>query len=199
MIRVNLAKSRSGSGKSASASAFGGGFGAIESDVRRDALVRLFIMFLFPIALWYYESENIPELKARANKLNIELTQLKKHNAQLSSRAEEIKKLKEEQAKIEAQINRILKLSKDRLTEIKVIEAVQNQMSERIWLTKMEINNQKLTLSGIAMGDYELSGFIETLTNSAFYSEVNLKNSVEQEFEKNIVKKFEIECGLEKL
>lgn len=198
MIRVNLAKSRTGPSKS-SASSFGGGFGAIEPDVRRDAVVRLFIMFLFPIGLWYYESENIPQLRDRANKLKIELTQLKAHNAQLSGRANEIRKLKEEQTKIESQINRILKLSKDRLTEIKVIEAVQNQISERVWLTKMEINNQKLLLSGIAMGDFELSGFIETLTNSAFYTEVNLKNSAEHVFEKNIVKKFEIECGLEKL
>lgn len=197
MIRVNLIKNRSGSSKSASPSS--AAFSAAESDIRRDAIVRIFIMMIFPIGLWYYESENIPELRSRVNKLTIEHDQLKKHNAQLSSRASEIKKLKEEQTKIEAQINRILKLSKDRLTEIKVIEAVQNQISERIWLTKMEIANQKLNITGIAMGDYELSGFLETLTNSAFYSDVLLKNSVEQEFEKNIVKKFEIECGLEKL
>lgn len=199
MIRINLAKGKAGQAKAGAASHGGGAGVTVEPDVRRDAIVRIFIMLLFPIGLWYYESQNIPELRGRVSKLTIELDSLKKHNGQLSSRASEIKKLKEEQTKIEAQINRILKLSKDRLTEIKVLEAVQNQITDRIWLSKMDITNQKLTLTGIAMGDYELSGFLETLTNSAFFSDVMLKNSTEQEFEKNIVKKFEIECGLEKL
>jgi type IV pilus assembly protein PilN len=201
VIKINLLKGKLQSGPGANAKAGSPSKLSIQeaSQNRVQALIKLIIIILFPMALFYYESENIPQLKAEQASLQTKYKKLKEYNSQLKESADEIKKLQEDQARIEQQIERILKLSKDRLTEIKMLELIQTMIPERVWLSKMTVSTEKVNLSGIAMSDYDLSLFHEALSTSAYFKDVVLKGATAADVEKDAIKKFEIDCVMEKL
>jgi len=201
MIRINLASSRSISG-----GAMGGGIAAdvgeetsISEQARKDAFVKLLVILLAPIGLFFYEQQNIPTIQAELVRKQTTLTELQVFNAKAENSVLEIKKFKEDEKKIQMRISVLEKIAKDRFREVKVLDLFQQVIPEKLWLTRVDIKDGKILLAGFSTSDIDISTFMESLSKSVFLQEVVLVSSSEHLQESMTLKKFEISCILEKM
>lgn len=200
MIKINLAPTVVFGSSQASVSNLSGsndGF-LTDAELRKESFKRLAIVFILPAALYAYQQQNVPEKIAQLNQKSKALAEMKAFNETNSGSVAEIKKFKEDQDKIEKRINALDKISKDRQREIQVLDLFQQVIPEKAWLTKLEVQPDKVIATGISLTDAEISTFMEALTKSAFLMDVNLVNSSEVNVDNMSLKKFEISCLLEK-
>lgn len=200
MIKINLAP-QAVAGKS---SGLGASLGisseafVAPDEVRKEVLKRLVLLLVGPIALIVYENQNIPALQTDLDGKRQVLTELQAYNAKQAASVAEIKKFKEDEAIIEARISALEKISKDRQREIRVMDLLQTVIPKKAWLTRVQINPDSVNVQGYALGDWDVSTFLESLTRSAFLMDVNLISSAEVNQDGMMLKKFEISCLLER-
>ena len=198
MIKINLAQARSGPANNASSMSLSGDAILTTGDLQKQGLLRLLILVIFPAALYFYQESTLPDLVKTRNDKSSQLQKLRSYNQQMERSVQEIKKFKEDEAKIQSRINYLERVSKNRLRQVKIMELIQQIIPEKIWLSRLDANETKLTILGMAMTDYDVSQFMEGLTKSVYFTDVNLISSGEQVFDGLNVKNFEISCSLEK-
>jgi type IV pilus assembly protein PilN len=198
MIRINLASSR---GAFIPAGGGGGESGEaiiVTEQVKKDALVKLIVMFLAPLALYIYESQNIPTIRAELMSKSQKLQELQAFNAKAENSVKEIKKFKEDEKKIQARISVLEKIAKDRFREVKILDLLQQVIPEKLWLNRIDIKEGKILLAGMSFSDIDVSTFMDSLSKSVFLQDVVLISSQEQIQDGMTLKKFEISCVLDK-
>lgn len=201
MIRVNLAKSVPimASGTSAIEGAETIDLGSAGgTDIQRQGVLRFLILLIVPLALYGYEFQNIPELNARLNSKQAVLNSLVAKNEQAKGAVDEITKFKEDQARLQKQIDTLEGLQKERLREVKILDNLQKDIPEKVWLTRMEFLDVNLRISGAATADIEVSTFMDNLGRSVFLKDVSLVKSTNEESERGVFKVFEILCTIER-
>ncbi len=202
MIKINLAGKapRSFEGTNVGITAIAGGGGDLEmvssSDLQKQGVLRLVGLLLGPMALFAFQSYNLPGKSAKLAQVQSELSRLESRNLLAKNAVDEYKKFKENETKLQAQISTIDGLRKDRQNEVQLLDLIQKQIPEKMWLSKLEIREGKINFQGVAYTDSELTGFMEALSRSPLISKVNLIKSTEQTSGSLIVKKFDIECAL---
>lgn len=195
MIKVNLASSTAGLASIPGVS--GTDFSSPEQ-IRKDALIRLLFLLIGPVLLYIYEGQNLPAKQSELSSKQQMLAELQEYNSKQAASVAEIKKFKEDEALIEARIAALEKISIDRQREAKVMELLQTIIPEKAWLTRIQLNPEGINLQGLALSDFEVSTFLDSLTRSAFLMDVNLLNSSEVVQDGVSLKRFEISCLLER-
>lgn len=196
MIRINLAQSAA-----AAPVADSGIVGDIiytPAELRKQGLLRLLLICVFPFGLWMYQESTVPDLIKERDAETQKLQQLRSYNAQMEKSVQEIKKFKDDEAQLQARIGYMEKLAKDRFREIKVLDLIQQVIPEKVWLTRVESGDGRITVQGQAMTDFEISSFMESLAKSVYFLDVNLLSSSETLVDGINIKKFEIACVMEK-
>lgn len=202
MIKINLASKKTstawtarGQNPSASDAMDSGDFATIRS----QAIKNLVIILIGPIGLFLYEQTLIPDLQAKVNALMNEQRVLTEKNTKASEAVTQTTKFRKEQEALQAQINSIESLKKERMREVKILDFIQKDIPEKMWLTKLELIEGKFQIEGLAVTDSELTQFMDVLSRSAYLKEVSLIRSSDSS-SKNFgqVKKFEISCLMEK-
>lgn len=203
MIRINLAKreaaaAKGSAGKERIAKVLSDDQLA-EAGLRRGLYVRFAILLLGPIILFLYQDSMIPEKTAVIQKLQTELNELSAKNRDAAGSVEEIKKFEKDEERLQAQINTLNGLRRDRVKEIRVLDYIQREIPQKVWLSQLEMNDGKLAISGIAVADSDLTTFMDSLQRSAYLREVNLLKSIDVTHpEHGQIKRFDITCALEK-
>lgn len=167
-------------------------------EIRKEALKRILILLVFPVLLYLYQEQNIPGKQAELASKQQMLTELQSYNEKQAASVAEIKKFKEDEAVIEARITALDKISKDRNREVRVLDLLQTVIPEKAWLTKIQLNPDKVVIQGMAVSDFEVSQFLDALTKSVFLMDVNLVSSTEVVVEGVNLKRFEVSCVLER-
>lgn len=213
MIRVNLAKKGSGGSKKGLGGGFsfprgGGGIsdpvgaddlGAMGGDSNRGMIVNLALILLGVAALFVYEKTNVPPLKSQATSLRRQLDEVKKKNLGAAKIVDEIARFENEQTVLQGQINAIETIKRDRLREVRVLDYIQREIPEKVWLQKLDLQDGRLLISGFATADSELTTFMDGLQRSAYLKDVLLVRSTEAVIpEMGTVKRFEISCNMER-
>ncbi|XGC81563.1 PilN domain-containing protein [Bdellovibrio bacteriovorus] len=200
MIKINLASNAAISAGSPLSAGLGISTDTFlaPDEVRKEALKRLVIILLGPLALFVYENQNVPAKVAELNAKQQMLAELQNYNSRQAASVAEIKKFKEDEALIEARISALEKIAKDRQREIRVLDLLQTVIPEKAWLTRVQVNPDKVNVQGLALSDFEVSQFLEALTKSVFLMDVNLVSSSEITQDGVVLKKFEISCVLER-
>lgn len=196
MIRINLAKSVPMTASNPIESMEMGEFGS--GDIQKEGAFRLLVILLLPLALYFYETQNLPELSSTLASKNQLLQSLTEKNTRAQGAVEEIKKFKEDQAKLQRQIDTLESLQKERLREVKILDNLQKDIPEKVWLNRLEFQDQRLLITGLTTNDTELTVFMENLSKSVFLKEVNLVKSTEENTERGFLKRFEISCVIDR-
>lgn len=206
MIKINLIKGLSGentgqikSGTSVSEIFSSRGSG---QEGEPSPLVKILIMFLGVGALVVFEQMTVPELQAKLNQKQTELLALTEYNSKVDGLTSDIKKYLADKERLEKQIGAIDSLSLGRMTPVKALDAIQKFIPDKVWITYLGLDKKKLKLNGFGASDGEVSAFIEGLSRSVHFKDVNLIKSGEGgqvtfEGKKYILKNFEIELVLE--
>lgn len=205
MIKINLAKQKGKSAKvkSTSNQASGGDSFVASSDdmasVRSLAIKNLAIILLGPVFLLVYEQLTIPDMQVKAESLNKQLIEVQTKNKKASEAVSQIAKFRKEEEKLKAQITSLEGLRKDRLREVKVLDYIQKDIPDKVWLSKLELLDGKLIINGYALADSDLTQFMDSLSKSAFLKEVSLIRSNDTNSKDyGQVKKFEVACLMER-
>lgn len=168
-----------------------------QSIIQREGIKRLVIILLLPVGLIVYERQNIPELENKIKAKSLYITELANKNAKARGAVSEITKFKEDQAKLQAQIDSIEILRKERMREVQILDTIQKETPSKLWLSKIDLRENKLTLNGFATSDMDVSTFMEALSRSVFLQQVNLIKSEEKTDSGTTLKYFTIECLLD--
>lgn len=201
MIRINLVNA---SNQGAGGIVFEGGSPGnvdiefIDTAVQKQGALRLAMIFAGPLALWAYQQMTIPELERQRNQVSSTISELKDFNTRAERSVLEIRKFKEDEQRIQARISHLDKISKNRTRDIKILELIQQVIPEKAWLTNLEMKSGLLTISGLAMSDFEVSSFMEAMAKSIYFLDVNLVSSTEVTFDGLNLKSFEIKCTIER-
>lgn len=196
MIKINLLNTTTAPGGLVFESA--GPEGLSQSEIQKQGALRLLVIFLGPVALWMYQQNSIPELIKTRSSLNSQLTEVQEFNNRAAQSVEEIKRFKQDEERIKARIAYLDRISKNRNREIKILELIQQTIPEKAWLNKLQMSSGRMVIGGMALSDYDVSSFMEGLSRSVFFTEVNLLSSAETNFDGLNLKGFEISCLTER-
>lgn len=164
---------------------------------RKQALINL-ILFLLPVgAMMSYEALVLPEKKAQIAVASKKLKVLQTKNSQLEVSVAEIKKITEDLQKLQSQTDLITKLSSRRMLEVKVLDTLQREIPEKVWLQQVQVNKGKMDIFGQALTEGETTSFVEALSKSVFLKGVSLVKSDEQVTGRGVLRKFQISANLE--
>jgi Tfp pilus assembly protein PilN len=75
---------------------------------------------------------------------------------------------------------------------VKVLDTIQRDIPSRVWLTKVVLSGDQMTLQGYSTADLETTNFMDSLSKSVHLKEVRLIKSFEQQFDGSVSKVFEI-------
>lgn len=197
MIRINLGDQKArGSAIAGPLDAGVGDMGLTESELQKQGILRLILLLMNPVAMFVFQQVTIPELQAQVIEKENRLNEVTEYNSRAENSVNEIKKFKEDEAKIQARIKYLEMISRGRQTEIRVLDLIQQIIPEKVWLVRLEFRDGRIVLTGYSMSDFEISGFMEAMAKSVFFSDVKLESSVEQAVEGINLKRFEILCVL---
>lgn len=210
MIRVNMLRDAIGS----SSGAGGGGGGAAPSGVgideaseaprekaggNFDIIVKMFFL-LVPFVLCYlYRDYQIGLKKAQQDALQADLTELQAKLKSYDPGLKDIEKFQEEKQKLDNQLGVIKNLSKERLKNVKSMDALQGIIPKKAWLTSLKINDNVVQMQGVATDDLVISDFMKDLEASIYFTNVLLEGSEETRTTEGAQKIFRIKCGLQNL
>lgn len=192
MIKVNLLKNPlTGTTAQVGVPLEGGEEGL--GDSRNQAIKNLFIILLGSLGLFAYEQVTVPGLRAQFNQLQRELFELQTKNSQAEEAVAKIENLRKQQETIEKQISALGQLQKNRTREIRFLDHLQSVTPERLWLIRMQVQDNTVLLIGLAATDEDVTRFMDALGQSPFLKDIRLVRS--SEFTSNQfrgVKQFEI-------
>lgn len=219
MIKINLVSKNakvSGAGMT-SVSADGEFISEIsDSEANRKCAVNLLIIALFPLALFVYESQTVPELKKQLNNQQQTLNQLQTVITAASKAVSEKKKFQEDESRLKKQIQVMEDLRNDRLIELRVFELLQKDIPFRTSIESLEvvevkesvaakkpaaggraaapapIVKKKIVMKGIAASNADIALFVNILSQSIYFSNVSLGASRKDKTPMGDVVSFEV-------
>lgn len=199
MIKINLLKGLSGNAKDEVGEAPSGFFGGIfpkkpqnqeedldqsaavlddqESDNSFNILLKTIIMGSIAIGLFVFQSNNIPRLESELSELSDQLNELVAYNKKAGPAVAEIQRMQEYKQGIEKQISSLNGLSKVRLKYIKVLDLLQSNLPEKMWLTDIDSKGNQLKVEGVSFGETEITKFLEVMGKSIYFSDVSMLSS----------------------
>jgi len=196
VIKINLATKGGSSG--AAVDVVEASFDLGSSEIQKQGLIKLFIILLGPLGLLVWQNQNLPAKQMAVNQKQKILNELTRKNESAKSAVEEIKKYKADEARLREQIKTIEGLRADRMREVRILDLIQREIPERMWLAKIEMKENKMNISGFAAADAELTQFMDTLSGSTFLQEVNLVKIAEKSIDSTFIKEFTISAAVRK-
>lgn len=162
----------------------------------KEKLFYLFLPFALIFGFFQYKAYSVKmEINSFEQKSQQALAKLKGMDLDIK----EIEKFQAEKRKLDSQVEVIKQLSKERLKNVKSLDAVQNLIPQKAWLSSISIRDNKVQFSGFATDDIVVSEFMQALENSVYFAGVNLVSSEEFKKDAGAIKKFTINCNLENL
>lgn len=170
MIRINLLTSYNETNKSGGISTEG--VSDENKTILKEAIKRVFVFAIGPIGLIIYESNKIPELEAKLRETNSKFEEAKQFNDSKQNLAQEIKKYEDIQAKFNAQMDFINQIDRDKINEYRLLTLIKNSTPEKVWINKLSVIGNNLTINAESADAKELEGFMAKLSESDFITQV---------------------------
>ncbi len=145
-------------------------------------------LLLAVIGLW--QLGNISSLKSKKEVLEQEKKELAPFLAKL-------KALKEKEIELQRKTDIIKKLRQESPLTVRILDEVANRLdNQRMWLTRLEQQNNSLTLTGMALDNQTIAQFMDNLAASEFIADVALGDSSLTVVSGLNLKKFTLNCAV---
>lgn len=164
-----------------------------------EAVMKIIGVFIPLVLLIGYETYNTDQLKADEAKVAAELAAAQARVETLKPQVEAVKQFQENKAQLESKINVIRTISRERLKNVKALDALQNIMPAKCWLTELKVRGSMVSMKGLAIEDVDVSQLMAGLEESVYFANVSLKGVESSRDKDGVLKKFEIDVFLENL
>ena len=177
MIRINLLPFRAARKK---------------ENIRRQISIFLLSLVLVTLAIIYFNTRlnsKMLDLNTRTEKITKDLAKYNKINNEITS----IKKNLELLAK-KTKVIKTLDLSSEEA--VRLLDAMTKIVIEkRMWLTMLATKEKTVNIKGVALDNKTVADFMTRLEDSKLFKKVELKTTKQQQFKKTInLKSFQIRC-----
>ncbi len=171
----------------------------IAADETGSFLVRIVALVLPVILLFGYNRYASYVSEEDLKRLNQEYTALQTKLKAQDLAVKEVDKFLEEKHKLDSELSIIKSLSKERLKNVKSLDALQGIIPPKAWLDHLKINDKRVELTGYAMDEFVISEFMQGMSTSIYFSNVSLVTSEEVKKNEGTVKKFILKSTLENM
>jgi Tfp pilus assembly protein PilN len=164
-----------------------------------ELFVKIALFFVPMIGTMVYENIVLGQKRDEVIRLEAENAALIQETAGLDPQIKAAKKLEEEKNRLQSQVDTIKKLSKERLNNVRALSALQDVIPQKVWLTSLKFEKEKVELKGLSQDRTEVTEFTNALDNSIYFQDVDLKY-IQQEMGKDgSLQRFEASAKLENM
>jgi type IV pilus assembly protein PilN len=139
--------------------------------------------------LWWFRSE-VTAAKDAAAKIQHDIDGYAPQLAQ-------VEKFRAAKTDIERKLKVIDELSVARSGPVHLFDEVATHMPDRMWLTKLQVEGQSLTIDGVSLDNELVALFLTAMNASPYFEEVELVETKAQEVEGYKLNSFEMSAKLE--
>jgi type IV pilus assembly protein PilN len=132
----------------------------------------------------------------KINTAKSEITKSETELAELKKKIGEIDNLKKLQAEVQKKLDILNQLRKGKTGPAIRLALLSDIVKEKIWLTKYQESDTKVSISGVAYSEELIADFMRGIQSSQQFVDVELQSSEQQELSGIKLKKFEIVCAL---
>lgn len=174
MIKVNLLRSmgldQSGGGGLAA------GGGVVSTDMRKQAAIKLAAILSISVLIAGYQKFNVAAIQVEVRDAEEAVQRIEEQTSKFGPTGPRVEKYTKEKAQIEKEIEIIRGLTRNRLREVKALDALQNTVPAKTWFQKVAIEGNAIRLSGFTQSAEGLNDLITRLGESAF-SQIEIKGT----------------------
>lgn len=193
MIRVNLLKSAGATSSVSSSGSSSSSSEAPSAQTQKEAGLRLAVILGAVALLYLYNMFIVGAQKERLDAINQEVAGIEAQKTALGPTTPLVEKYNAEKKTIESQLEVLRALARNRLREVKALDAIQSLMSEKTWLRELKTESGNLTMSGYSLTDDGITDLIRSLDTSVFFSDLIVKSTSEERLDQTTVKRFDVE------
>ena len=172
MIKINFLTSFKDYAQSAGLA----GIPAYDEDEKKTIAIefmkRALVLAIGPLGLFIYEMQTIPVMQNNLKNAEQKFAELKQFNDSKQGLTEEIKKFEDEQARFNAQMDFINKITRDKVNEYKLFQHLKDSTPESVWINKLELRDNSLTMTAESYDGKDIEKFIQRLSNTDFITEL---------------------------
>jgi type IV pilus assembly protein PilN len=133
-----------------------------------------------------YQNNKLVKLTSEEKKLDVEKKILKE-------KTRDVESLETEKEALKNKLLIISRLKKSKTGPVQVLDKINIALPEKSWLLKInETSNKGMEISGLALENDSVSAFAEELSESEFFSKVNIVEVVQEDFQDIKVSKFQL-------
>ena len=119
---------------------------------------------------WYWLNNKITSLNEEKGKKEKELAFLKE-------KVKEVESLEKDKQALQEKIRIIDQLKKNQSGPVHLLDELSQTLPERVWITSFSEQSGNVDMEGKAMSNTEIVGFIENLSRSKYFNNVQLIES----------------------
>lgn len=163
-----------------------------KADVRQFAALLLATLLLTVAVAFLFDMQMKSQVRhARARVAGIE-RQIDRYQPQL----EQVREYRATKEKIEQKLEVIEGLERKRSGPVRLLDELATHTPEKLWLTRLDANGQKLRLRGMSLANELVASFLESLSNSPYFTNVELLETNATKKQGLKLNKFELRASL---
>lgn len=137
-------------------------------------------------------------LAHRIGGLHSDINRLKKERASYTAILRQIKTMEQEKKELAAKIDIIKKLKTSSQLSVRLLDEIADAIeADSIWLTSLKQADSSLLIAGIALDNTRLAEFMDTLTDSSFFSRATLGKSAMTQVAGHKLKSFSMTLSID--
>jgi type IV pilus assembly protein PilN len=115
-------------------------------------------------------------LRATINKNDAQITRDRRRVEELREIIAKVEEFERKEAELEKKIQVIQELKDNQRGPVEAMDAISRALPELLWLDRMDMRGERLTLTGRAFNWNAIATFIQSLDDSPIFSEPNLRD-----------------------
>lgn len=199
MKTINLLKDKTNAGANfnltnatSTGISFDRDFGDASAVHGKAIFARIIILFVFPLGLIGYENYHNLKLNQQLVELNKAIEKVNEDVLAFSPKVRDLRKFEEEERKLKQRMDTIIELSKERLSNVKALDALHDLVPERAWLTELKVKSGKFEITGLAVEPLIVSNLIGNFEESIFFTQVKLDFTEESRTKNGVLSRFKV-------
>lgn len=139
-------------------------------------------------AAFMYVTGEVESKQAQIDQKNAEIMQLQK-------KIGEVNQFKKRQEALRAKLDVLEKLKEARVGPLYIMDALYEALPEKLWVTKLQLTNNRASISGIGVNEETVAKFMRSLEDSDFFEGVELRVTKQIVQDKIKFQQFDLACN----
>lgn len=195
MIKINLLKNL-GLSKSGGIAAIEASVDSLAPDSMKHGIAKLAAILLFPLGLIIYEKINVSEIEGHIAVVTAKLESLRTERQGFGDAGPRIEKYNKEKQRIDKELETVRELARNRLRELKALDAIQTLIPEKTWAKSIVFSGNSIRFDGYSSAEEGPTQMMRALESNVFFSKVEPKETTSEQTPNGVIKKFRIDFNI---